>query len=111
MQKWAKMLLEAAWRAKKDWTCPTKYKRYMEDAGFVDVTEVQYKWPINPWPTDGLEKAKGGWCLMNLILGLESMSMAPMTRYLGMSEEEVREFLNSVQKEVKNQNIHAYIPV
>jgi hypothetical protein len=37
--------------------------------------------------------------------------MALMTRYLGMSEGEVREVLQLVEKEIKDRKIHAYIPM
>jgi hypothetical protein len=50
MEMWANKLHDAAWRSGKDWACPTKYKRYMEKAGFVGVKEVHHNWPINTWP-------------------------------------------------------------
>lgn len=108
---WEKNLHDAAWRSRKDGLCSTKYKRYMEDAGFLDVKEVHYKWPINPWPSDEHEKEKGKFSLANLLLGLESISIALMTRYLHMSEQDVRKLIERVEKEVRNQKIHAYIPV
>jgi len=111
MEMWTTKLYEAAWRSGKDWACPTKYEQYMKDAGLVDIKEVHYKWPINIWPADKHEKEIGKFCLQNLLLGLESISMAPMTRFLNMSEEEVREILERVEKEIMNQNIHAYIPM
>ncbi|KUJ06154.1 TAM domain methyltransferase, partial [Mollisia scopiformis] len=112
IEKWAEKLHKAAWKSGKDWACPTKYKLYMEDAGFVDVKEVQHdRWPINPWPKGKDEKEKGMWCLQNLLLGLESISMALMTRYLGMSVWEVRGDLECVEKEIKDRKTHAYIPM
>jgi hypothetical protein len=111
MAMWEKTLHDAAWRSGKDGLCSTKYKQYMEDAGFIDVKESHYKWPINPWPTDPHEKEKGKFSLTNFLLGLESISMALMIRYLDMSEQDVRELIDCVQKEIKNRKIHAYIPV
>ncbi|KAG5983985.1 hypothetical protein E4U55_006497 [Claviceps digitariae] len=29
-----------------------RYKQQMIDAGFINVTEVQYKWPTNPWAAE-----------------------------------------------------------
>lgn len=108
---WQTMLHEAAWKSGRDWACPTKYKRYMEDTGFVDVTVMEYKWPINTWPIDKHEKELGLWSFANLVDGLESISMAPMTRYLDKTEDEVRKIINCVENEIRNQNIHAYIPM
>jgi hypothetical protein len=27
-------------------------KGYLEDAGFEDVVEKEYRWPMSPWPRD-----------------------------------------------------------
>jgi hypothetical protein len=35
------------------------YKEQMEAAGFVNVTEVVYKWPTNRWPKDKKMKEIG----------------------------------------------------
>jgi len=37
--------------------------------------------------------------------------MALMTRYLGMSEQQVREIIERVEKEIRKRTIHAYIPM
>ena len=34
-------------------------KHVMEDAGYVDVVEVIYKWPMNWWPADKKMKEIG----------------------------------------------------
>ena len=34
-------------------------KKLMEDAGFVDVVEVIYKWPLNRWPANKYMKEIG----------------------------------------------------
>lgn len=39
-----------------------KYKRMMLDAGFINVSEKLYKWPINAWPRDTKYKEIGA-CL------------------------------------------------
>src|SRR5699024_11578697 len=33
-----------------------KYKDYFERAGFVDVMERRFKWPLNEWPKDSYFK-------------------------------------------------------
>jgi SAM-dependent methyltransferase len=113
IKKWLSLLFQAARKAKKDVNCSSKYKHYMEDAGLVDVKQVPYRWPMNKWPIRKTEKEIGIHCQANLIQckGLESISMAPMTRYLGMTKEEVTEILDRVEREITDTNIHAYIPV
>ncbi len=34
-------------------------KQVMEEAGYVDVVEVIYKWPMNRWPADKKMKEIG----------------------------------------------------
>ena len=36
-----------------------EYKKQLEDAGFVNVVEHKYKWPINDWPKDPNAKMIG----------------------------------------------------
>lgn len=36
-----------------------KTKQYMEEAGFVDIVERIYKWPVNRWPANKKMKEMG----------------------------------------------------
>lgn len=88
-----------------------KYKQYMEEAGYVDVKEVQYIWPQNTWPQDPKLKELGRWMLVNSLDGLEGYSLAILTRGLGMSAAEVQVFLADVRRDMKDRRIHAYWPM
>lgn len=88
-----------------------QYKQLMEEAGFVDVKEVQYVWPQNPWPKDRKLKELGRWNLMNMLEGLEGYSLALLTRAHGISNEEVQVFLAQVRKDMKDPKIHSYWPM
>jgi hypothetical protein len=83
----------------------------MEEAGFVDVVEVQFKWPTNKWPEDAHLKELGTWMEMNQKLGLEASSLAFFTRVLGWSVEELKGFLLELKACVEDPNIHAYWPM
>ena len=39
-----------------------KYKDYLIEAGFVNVVQVEYKWPIGPWPMEKDAKLLGKSC-------------------------------------------------
>ncbi|KUJ14139.1 S-adenosyl-L-methionine-dependent methyltransferase [Mollisia scopiformis] len=108
---WAGMLRFTARRAGKDWTCAERYKQDMQNAGFQDVQETVYRWPINGWPTDAAERRRGRISQENLLSALESLSYAPMTRYLNMSKEEVDAILIDVEKEINDTKIPAYLPI
>jgi hypothetical protein len=111
MKEWQKMLYEATSKSEKDLRCPTKYVQYMRNTGLVNVTEKKFKWPTNMWPIDRHEKKLGLYSSRNFPDWVESASLAVMIEYLGKTEEEVKEILRSVQREIANKDIHAYISV
>ena len=43
-----------------------------------------------------------------MLQGIEGFSMAPFTRILGWSKDEVKEFLAAVKEEIKQNSVHAY---
>ncbi|KAL2214517.1 S-adenosyl-L-methionine-dependent methyltransferase [Sarocladium strictum] len=88
-----------------------EYKKYLADAGFEDIVEVQKKWPTNTWPRDRGHKELGAWAYANLAGGLEGLSLAHFTRGLGWSPEETRVFCASTRKDLKDTKIHAYWPI
>ena len=87
------------------------YKKMMEDAGFVDVVEVVHKWPTNRWPKDPEMKELGMWNMENFLDGLQAVTIAPFTRALGWSAEEVEVFLIGVRQEIQSKKVHAYWPM
>lgn len=56
----------------------------MREAGFVDVVEKRFKWPIGPWSSDPKLKEIGRWNLLNWEEGMEGWVMAAYTRVLGV---------------------------
>ncbi|KAF6842747.1 acetyl propionyl coenzyme a carboxylase alpha chain [Colletotrichum musicola] len=83
----------------------------MEEVGFTDVTMTLFKWPSNPWPKDAKFKELGDWNNENINRGWEAITMAPFTRALGWTREEVLAFLPGVRKDLNDRSIHAYWPV
>ena len=111
LERWVSLLFTGAKKLGRDWSCATKYKQYMRDAGFVDVQERQYKWPINTWPKAKQYKTLGSWVLQNFLNGVHAASMAVLSRGLGMSREEVEMLLVDVRNDLGNRGIHAYMPM
>lgn len=48
---WGKTVIEMGERFGKSFEIWEQSKEKMEKAGFVDVQEVRYKWPMNGWPS------------------------------------------------------------
>lgn len=79
VEKWYNHVVEGATIVGKDFCGVKNYKRYMEEAGFVNVEEKSFVWPINTWPKDPHLKKLGLWWnhdLLDLVEGLN----APFTR-------------------------------
>jgi hypothetical protein len=110
LEHWAKLLVSKATEKGKDWTCASKYKRLLIEAGFVDVCEVHYEWPTNTWPLQAESRKRGLYCKANLLDGVNAISMRLLAA-CGMSTAEVEGILVDVRKDVENREIHAYIPM
>jgi len=80
----------------------------MKEAGFVDVIEKKFAWPLGPWAQGERMKILGTLCRENLLVSVHGMSMAVMTKGLGMTSEEVELLLPDVKKDINNIKIHCY---
>lgn len=68
----------------KGFTIWQEAKERLEKAGFVDVTEVTYKWPMNGWPEDRKLKDIGRWNQLRLHEGVESFMLRLLTQVEGV---------------------------
>ncbi|KAH9235540.1 hypothetical protein K456DRAFT_1834240 [Colletotrichum gloeosporioides 23] len=87
------------------------YARMMEAAGFEGVTEWTSKWPMNRWPRDPHYKEIGMWTHANLDTGLEGLTLALFTRFLGWSRDETLAFCAEVRMALRDCRTHAYLPI
>jgi len=69
----------------KSFTIWSESKERMERAGYVDVVEVTYKWPINGWPQDRKLKNIGRWNQLRLHEGIEGYMLRLLTQIGGVS--------------------------
>ncbi|KAI9772568.1 MAG: hypothetical protein M1839_002450 [Geoglossum umbratile] len=111
LYKWGHLMVEAADKIGRPMNATLQFKRWMEEAGFVDVQEVDFKWPSNTWPKDPKYKEIGLWNYANLLEGLHGFTIALFTRALGWTDAEVEVFLPGVRDDMRNRKIHAYWPL
>lgn len=111
VKKWTDLCLEGAKKLGMDWTKAGKYKKYLEDAGFEDVHEIKFAWPSNPWARGKHYKTLGMWNLQNMSEGMHGISMAVLTRGLGMKPAEVEELVVRAKKDLADRKIHCYAPI
>ncbi|KAL1836286.1 hypothetical protein VTJ49DRAFT_5332 [Mycothermus thermophilus] len=83
-------------------------KDWMREVGFVDVSEVMLKIPINGWPRDPRLKHLGMMWQRNLLEGMSGFSLGMFSRFLGRTVEEIEFALVDVRKSLFDRNLHAY---
>uniref|UniRef100_A0A0D2XYN2 Methyltransferase tdiE n=1 Tax=Fusarium oxysporum (strain Fo5176) TaxID=660025 RepID=A0A0D2XYN2_FUSOF len=90
---------------------PRHYKSMMQKAGFINIVERHFKWPLNEWAKDPYYKEIGAWSFANLDGGLEGLTLALFTRGMKWTKEETMTFCAEVRKHLRDPRIHAYLPV
>lgn len=109
--RWCDLMMKAATKLGQPLDSCARAKGMMEAAGFVDIVQIPFKWPQNPWPREKKYKELGMWVQENFATGIEAMSLALFTRVLGWSKDEVTVFLAEVKHDMRNRSIHAYWPL
>ncbi len=109
--KLGELFVEASDKLGRSITVASTYKDLMEKAGFVDVVEKKFKWPIGTWPRDKHYKELGQWMWANVDSGLEGLTVALATRVLGWTLEYTIAFCAEVKKSFRDPKIHAYLPM
>ncbi|TIC99305.1 Secondary metabolism regulator LAE1 [Colletotrichum higginsianum] len=106
-----KMLEEAAIIFGRPFTDIPGLKDKMIQIGFEDVHIQRFKWPTNGWPKERKYKELGLWNYENFAPGWEAFTMAPLTRALGWTKEEVLIHVMEVRRDLADRNIHAYFSI
>lgn len=83
-------------------------KTLLEEGGFVNIGEKVWKVPIGTWPRDPTMKTIGLYNRSIIIDGLQGVGMAPLTRALKWTPEEVEVFLVDVRRSLMKSPAHAY---
>ncbi|KAK8127828.1 S-adenosyl-L-methionine-dependent methyltransferase [Apiospora sp. TS-2023a] len=92
----------------RDLQCPRKYKRWLEEAGFVNVQEQLIPIPMGPWPSNPKFKLAGSYALAKTRTG-DLQVAKPIFLRNGMSELEYDELANKVRLEITDRNNQFYI--
>ncbi|EXA31046.1 hypothetical protein FOVG_17642 [Fusarium oxysporum f. sp. pisi HDV247] len=111
LSKWCNLLREASDKLGRPCIPTKELRNIMGKVGFTNIVETRFKWPSNCWPKDKKYKELGAWNNENTRLVFESVTLAPLTRGLDWTIEEVNVLLADVRKELNDPNIHAYWPI
>jgi hypothetical protein len=108
LKQWCDLMVQAGEASGFLLTTCGDAEKLMAEAGFVDITRVPFMWPINPWPRDEKYKRLGWYTETNFLEGLEAMTLALFTRFLGWTREAVLEFVERVRADFQDTSKHAY---
>ena len=61
-------------------------KDMIVEAGFIDVVEHTFKWPVGDWPADSRLKEIGAINARHWIEGIEAWTMRLLTRFFNVSD-------------------------
>jgi SAM-dependent methyltransferase len=82
------------------------WKQAIEDAGFINHKMVNLRWPIGgEWCTDSKYKAIGRMNRLNMLNGIEGLSLAYLVRIRGDDPDAVRQRLERVRAEMKDPDV------
>lgn len=109
--KWTELMMEAGERSGFRLDTCGRSVEMMQNAGFIDIVRIPFKWPINQWPRDARHKTIGEWTEANFVFGLESIMLALFTRFLGWKKEEVWDFMTRVISEWRDVRNHGYFDI
>lgn len=82
---WGQVVVEMGDRFGKTFTIWEESAERIKQAGFVDVTVMEYKWPMNGWPKDKDLKNIGRWNQLRLMDGVEGFMLRLLTQVGGVS--------------------------
>ncbi|KAB2570832.1 Tam domain methyltransferase protein [Lasiodiplodia theobromae] len=87
---------------------PANMKRWMQEAGFVDVQEQIFKLPFNAWPKDPEIKQIGRYQLVQYLDALAPYALGTLVDILGWTREEMEVAVAEARKDLKNTKFHGY---
>lgn len=89
----------------------TKWKRYLEDAGYEDVREHIFKIPSNPWPRDPRLKKIGAFELDHFRDNIKNVFARGYEQILGGDPAYFQVLLARARHEVTNRSMHSWVPL
>lgn len=108
--RWSRECTAGAAKSGRPWTNAQHYKRWMQEYGFEDVVEKRYYWPTSQWAKGRYFKEIALYFQEDLLSGVEGISTKVLASN-GWSQEELQVFLPQVKSDIKNKDIHAYLPI
>ncbi|KAK2766106.1 hypothetical protein FQN54_007621 [Arachnomyces sp. PD_36] len=85
-----------------------QFKKFVENAGFKNVTEEIYKIPLSPWAKDPKIKTLSRFMQLQMCESAEPYSLALFTRVLGWDNTQVQVLCAGLRADLRNLAYHMY---
>ncbi|KAJ6088106.1 hypothetical protein N7499_004288 [Penicillium canescens] len=111
LNDWGPNMLGCGERAGRGCDTFDTMARRIRNAGFVDVHEKLYKWPIGPWPRDQKLKDAGAANFEHWVNGMEGWCMWLLTKFghpQPWDKEAVYVYVAKLRKELNNPRFHIW---
>jgi len=83
-------------------------EKWLQDAGFVNVTNHKIPLPLGPWPRNKQAKKIGAYNLLQMQMAIEGICLGTLTNApQPWSVEEIQVFLAQIRDDLRNPKIHA----
>ncbi|KAF8861686.1 hypothetical protein BDZ45DRAFT_799866 [Acephala macrosclerotiorum] len=108
------LLMDGAKAMGKDWNRVPRYKGCLVEAGFQDVVERRFNCSTGSWAKGEKNRMLGEWGKANILQSLGSLSLAILTKGLGMSVAEIELLLADVRNDISRtggDSKHLYAPM
>lgn len=109
MDEWIPMSIEAGKTIGVDVTKSANYKRWMKEAGFVDVVDHIFKAPSNSWPKHPTLKTIGGYQLETLVASMKTLDKFILLT--GIDQSLADRLLPRVIEDMANLDYHIWYPL
>ena len=83
----------------------------MREAGFINITRLNFKMPIGPWAKDKMLREAGVYGYVNLMEEFYGLSVKVFTQLLGWQVEEHGVLLAQCRQELRRKDTHGYWPM
>lgn len=90
---------------------PEPVMEQMRNAGFINVICRKFKLPIGPWPRDPVLRRAGMFGLVNVLDGIQGLSLKIFTELLDYSLDDLEVLLSECRLEIRDRAVHSYWPV
>ncbi|CZR37877.1 uncharacterized protein FPRO_06932 [Fusarium proliferatum ET1] len=82
-------------------------RKAMEQAGFINIQEFDFRNPVGTWPTDPVEKRMGAYSKYGLETDSEGFILF-MAHTLGWTREEILVYVAQFRREIRSGKHHGY---